>query len=334
MLHISYNDNTYTTFFPRIAELFSAKFQQNRIELPSKTGKGHMEIIPLGDGIHAAINDYTLNEDIKFCRKKTAEPFFILHFDEMRSEKNFMMRLDGELMKTKGHAITGAMLTCSLFDLCYTLPANTTKRSINIILTKEWIKKYLNMGLDEDDICNNYFNLKIQHLNIEPFNAEYRTYFNQVFDTPEQKPMRQLHMRNAIMMLIEIYFSRLQRKVKAVQESPVRKMNTSDLYKLMEVENMLVKDFSKAPPTIVDLAAYTQMSVSKLKSSFKQVYGTGIYEYFQKNRMRKAKSMLSSHGYTIKEVGLQLGYTNLSNFSLAFKKEFGLLPSQLKISNH
>lgn len=329
MLHLYYSDNSYTTFFPKIAELLSAKFDNNRIEVPLNAGKGHLEIIPLGDGIHAAINDYTLKEDIKFCRKKSSEPFFILHFDEMKSHQDFMVRLDGELIKTKGRGITGAMLTCSLFDLCYTLPANTSKRSINIILTKEWIRKYLNMGLDEDDICNNYFTLKIQHLNIEPFNAEYRTYFNQVFDTPAHKPMRQLHMRNSIMMLIELFFSRLQRKVKAVQESPLRKMNTNDLYKLMEVESILVKDFSKAPPTIVDLAAYTQMSVSKLKSSFKQVYGTGIYEYFQKNRMRKAKSMLSSHGYTVKEVGLKLGYTNLSNFSLAFKKEFGLLPSQL-----
>ncbi|MFN5133966.1 MAG: helix-turn-helix domain-containing protein [Chitinophagaceae bacterium] len=69
---------------------------------------------------------------------------------------------------------------------------------------------------------------------------------------------------------------------------------------------------------------------SKLKSNFKQVYGTGIYEYYQKNRMRKARNMLITNNYTIKEVGLKLGYTNLSNFSLAFKKEFGVLPSQLQ----
>jgi AraC-like DNA-binding protein len=98
----------------------------------------------------------------------------------------------------------------------------------------------------------------------------------------------------------------------------------------MEVESILVKDFSKTPPTIVDLAAYTSMSVSKLKSAFKRVYGTGIYEYYQKSRMKKARTLLATEGYTIKEVGLKMGYTNLSNFSLAFKKEFGLLPSQLQ----
>ena len=31
----------------------------------------------------------------------------------------------------------------------------------------------------------------------------------------------------------------------------------------------------------------------------------------------------------VKEVAMELGYSNLSNFTIAFKKEFGLLPSKL-----
>jgi AraC-like DNA-binding protein len=114
-----------------------------------------------------------------------------------------------------------------------------------------------------------------------------------------------------------------------MDDSPGRKIPAKDLYKLMEVESLLVKNLAKAPPTLVDLAAYTDMSVSKLKSSFKKVYGSGIYEYYQKNRMLKAHNMLLSERFNVKEVGMQIGYSNLSNFSLAFKKEFGILPSQL-----
>jgi AraC-like DNA-binding protein len=330
MIDVTYSDKSYTTFFPKLAELFSSKFQNNKILIPEKQGTGYIEMIPLGDDINAAINNYKLKQDIKFYRKKSREPFFILHFDEMMSSNEFMVRLDGELIKAKGHTINAAMLSCSLFDMSYVIPAHTRKRSINIILTKEWIKKYMNMGVDDEAICNNYFSLKVQHLNQEPFNTEYRSYFNQVFETPEGRPMRELHLRNAIMMLIETFFSRLHKRTKELKNAPSKKMNTKDLYKLMEVESILVNDFSKAPPTIVDLAAYTKMSVSKLKSSFKTVYGTGIYEYYQKSRMRKARNMLIAHRYTVKEVGLQLGYTNLSNFSLAFKKEFGVLPSQLQ----
>lgn len=329
MIHFTYNDKSYTTFYSKLADIFGVKLENNRIDLPENVGKGYMELLPMGEDIYASIDNFVLNQDIRYTRKKSRDPFFILHFNEMKSSSDYMLRLDGEMIKARGHSITAAMLTCSLFDLSYILPVHTRKRSIKIILTKEWIKKYMNMGVDDDEVCNTYFSLKVQHLNQEPFNTEYRTYFNQVFDTPQHHPLRVLHMRNAVMMLIEVFFSRLYKKTNSIKDTPARKMNTKDLYKLMEVESILVKDFSKAPPTIVDLAAYTNMSVSKLKSVFKQVYGTGIYEYYQKNRMRKARNMLVSDNYTVKEVGLKLGYTNLSNFSLAFKKEFGLLPSQL-----
>jgi AraC-like DNA-binding protein len=45
--------------------------------------------------------------------------------------------------------------------------------------------------------------------------------------------------------------------------------------------------------------------------------------------MDKARTMLLTGQYSIKDVGYALGYTNLSNFTLAFKKAFGLLPSDL-----
>ena len=45
--------------------------------------------------------------------------------------------------------------------------------------------------------------------------------------------------------------------------------------------------------------------------------------------MNRAKVLLMSQKYSIKEIGNQLGYTNLSNFAAAFKKEFNSLPSQL-----
>lgn len=329
MIHFFYNDNSYTTFYPKFATAISAKFENNRIEFPKHLGSGFMEMISLGDNIHASVNNYVLNDGIKFLREKNPEPFFIVHFEEMKSNKDFMIKLDGEMVKAKGHTITAAMLTCSMFELSYTLPAHTSKKSINIILTKDWVKKYMDMGMEDDDICSTYFALKVQHLNQEPLRTEYRTHFNQVFEASDKKTMRELHIRNAIMMLIELFFRRLHKKTLAIKDSPLRKMNTNDLHKLMDVETILVKDFTKTPLTIVDLAAYSKMSVSKLKSSFKKVYGSGIYEYYQKNRMQKAKALLASNGFTVKEVGLKLGYTNLSNFSLAFKKEFGLLPSQM-----
>jgi AraC-like DNA-binding protein len=45
--------------------------------------------------------------------------------------------------------------------------------------------------------------------------------------------------------------------------------------------------------------------------------------------MIKAKSLLMLREYSIKEVGIMVGYSNLSHFANSFKKEFGFLPSEL-----
>jgi AraC-like DNA-binding protein len=85
----------------------------------------------------------------------------------------------------------------------------------------------------------------------------------------------------------------------------------------------------RLPPTIKELAKEVAMSESKLKKIFKTVFGLPPYEYFQKHRMQKARIMLLSGDHSIKDVGYTLGYSNLSNFTLAFKKEFKMLPSDL-----
>ena len=66
-----------------------------------------------------------------------------------------------------------------------------------------------------------------------------------------------------------------------------------------------------------------------MKRQFKQEYGKPVFEYYQKYKMEKAKELLLSGQYAVKEVGYLLGYQNLSNFANAFKKEFGVLPSTL-----
>jgi AraC-like DNA-binding protein len=59
------------------------------------------------------------------------------------------------------------------------------------------------------------------------------------------------------------------------------------------------------------------------------MYGTTVFEYYQRIRMQRARILLLSRRYSIKQIGRQLGYSNLSNFAIAFRKEFDQLPHEL-----
>jgi AraC-like DNA-binding protein len=54
-----------------------------------------------------------------------------------------------------------------------------------------------------------------------------------------------------------------------------------------------------------------------------------LYEFYNRNRLEKAKEMLKTGHFSVKQVGYDIGFSNLSNFAKAFKKEFGLLPKDM-----
>jgi AraC-like DNA-binding protein len=141
--------------------------------------------------------------------------------------------------------------------------------------------------------------------------------------------MKKSMIENRIMLMVEKFLNSLYVTFHSKSEVESIKIPHDEIKRLMEVESYLVKDFSTPPPPISFLSRVAAMSTTTLKNKFKKLYGINVYEYFQKSRMHKAKALLMSHKYSIKEIGVQLGYSNLSNFATAFKKEFDRLPSQL-----
>jgi AraC-like DNA-binding protein len=76
------------------------------------------------------------------------------------------------------------------------------------------------------------------------------------------------------------------------------------------------------------LAAMIGMSETKMKQLFKQTFGDSIYNYFQKVRMEEAAFLLKQGGYSVSQVGFELGFTNLSHFSRLFESHYGTTPKK------
>lgn len=96
---------------------------------------------------------------------------------------------------------------------------------------------------------------------------------------------------------------------------------------LNKARDYLLSDLS-SPPTIDWLARRVGLNTSKLKKGFKQVFGKSIYAYFLTERMYKAKQLLMANSVT--ETAILMGYSNVSHFSAAFRKQFGVLPKEMR----
>ncbi len=101
-----------------------------------------------------------------------------------------------------------------------------------------------------------------------------------------------------------------------------------DREKIEKARSILLEQLD-APITIRDLARRVAMNECYLKKGFKAMFGTTIYDYFQKERMEKAKSLLYEKGMSVSDVAILMGYSCISHFSTAFKKHTGLKPCEL-----
>jgi AraC-like DNA-binding protein len=63
------------------------------------------------------------------------------------------------------------------------------------------------------------------------------------------------------------------------------------------------------------------------------MYGTSIFDFVQQQRVHKAKQILKSNKLSIQQLAHELGYSNTSNFTNAFKKMTGKAPSEW-MKNH
>lgn len=83
--------------------------------------------------------------------------------------------------------------------------------------------------------------------------------------------------------------------------------------------------------TLTDVAKYCAVSPEHLSRVFKKETGFGFNEYLNLYRLRKAEALLKSgQAQSISQVALLCGFNDSNYFSGAYKKMFGISPSQVK----
>jgi AraC-like DNA-binding protein len=82
------------------------------------------------------------------------------------------------------------------------------------------------------------------------------------------------------------------------------------------------------PPTIVELARIVGTNDFKLKRDFKTAFGTTIFGYVRQRQMERALANLHD-GMTVASAALSVGYECPRCFADAFRRHFGILPSEV-----
>ena len=323
MIEFRYKLASYTSILEQLATVFQTQLSHQTLHIPPAFGQGFFKLIDLPYGLQSLVYNVQLKDDLYFIREKSGNEFYLLTFDQISSANKGFIRINAEDETEEKHRNAAIYLTSFLYDVELTLHRNIQLTGIRILLPVQWMQEYLQLN-EKEDVLERYISLKTTGIWYMPVDIELKELLDDVLSTEKRPP---LFATNRVMRIIEKFFNWLYNELQAL--STTTGISRADIMAAQKVEAILTKDITALPPTIKELARIVTMSESKLKKIFKAVYGQPPYEYFQKQRMRKAMVLLQSGEHSIKDVGYTLGYSNLSNFTLAFKKAFGMLPSAI-----
>ncbi|WP_333661308.1 AraC family transcriptional regulator [Chishuiella changwenlii] len=112
-------------------------------------------------------------------------------------------------------------------------------------------------------------------------------------------------------------------------ESYTGSLKKKDADKIYAVREFIMNNIHSTH-SLIDLAHQVGTNEFMLKKGFKELFGKTVFGFWNDIKMDQAKILLTDHQLNIGEVSHQMGYQNQRSFSAAFKRKFGVLPSQFK----
>jgi len=102
-----------------------------------------------------------------------------------------------------------------------------------------------------------------------------------------------------------------------------------DLERVIAICDLLDQDLSHSP-TISELARAVGWNETQLTQTFRNIMGVTVYEYRHRAAMDAAITLLLESELPITQIAFEVGYQYSSNFSTAFRKEFGMTPAAIR----
>jgi len=300
----------------------------NSFSIPAQFGEGQLQTFNFISGISALISEMRLKEEMIVTRNPQPNlQNFILLFHEQLEKPD---KVDIQKFSADELNRNIVRLSTSLVNMQTIIAPFTKIRSVAIIFNKSALLNFLDYEAVEK-FTNIYFSLYLKKNFVTPLDAEYRVILQELHKEINTHPLINIFTENRILLLLEKFIGNFL--IQDKHSGKKLQFKEEEVSRLVKAETILLEDFSKVPPTISQLSRLCAMSPTKFKNDFKALYGLPVYEYYQKHRMAHARSLIQEGDYAIKEVGIMVGYSNLGHFAAAFKKEYGMLPSEWMNAN-
>ena len=219
------------------------------------------------------------------------------------------------------------LLYNTLYDLPIHMEMDGGAVAVSLILT---IRKFHALFSSEASYIRflNPENRDKKYYAQESFPPAINVILSQIIQENLHTSVSNLFLRGKAFELLAHYFNRSE---EATLERCPYMEDEDDVKKIRRAKDLVILQLAE-PPGLQELAEEVGLPLKKLKSGFKQVYGTSVYGFLWEYKMDYARKLLETEQFSVNEVALRVGYSAASHFIAAFKKRFATTPKKYLMS--
>lgn len=314
MIKYSYQLTDFRQWLRGFSELLHVPASRRTLIIPSELGDGALRVAHLPKGLSCVVVNFSLYDDLQFLSEAVPSPGLCLFFNQVKTSDSHRSYI---LLSSTGHKRE------TIFS------RNSRLKGVGLYFPPSFLRRHIQKNMLDD--LFQYATAQPAAGYTEPIPFECRQLLEDIFGADPASPLHHLLLQNRVLLLAEKFLSSfLTRPILSIHNGNIwTKGREKDLEALKGIVRILSDNQLNRFPSIEALSKTAMMSSTKLKSRFKQIYGMKLYEFYNHHRLGQAKEMLKSGNYSVKQVGVNIGFSNLSNFAKAFKKEFGILPKEV-----
>ncbi|MEZ4854384.1 helix-turn-helix transcriptional regulator [Flavobacterium sp.] len=318
MKQVTYHLQPPNKTYLHLQKSLDATLVDSQFILNQSLGNGRLIYLQIQNGLWAQQLDFSLNESLELLRLPNKEnDLFIIDFYLSETE---LIRKDKDKTVVLGLQNINLVLTSATVTASLQIPATEKVSLFNIIFTKQWL--FDNVLVDQSDL-HDFFDTNDPIYLSENLDYKLKELLTKI---DFEKHNRLTSMSNTI-QIIDYLFSQFTSRSLSTNRNQI---HPNDLNQLIASRKQIDSNPHKNIP-LEELAKTSGMSLSKYKRLFKQVFGITPYQYHLSNKMELAMETLKKQKFSVSETGFAIGYSNLSQFSKAFKNHFGILPREVRL---
>ncbi len=139
-------------------------------------------------------------------------------------------------------------------------------------------------------------------------------------------------IEDIIESLEQIYVSNFG--IKKDETIIINQNQTPEIIFIKKIKKIIISQIELGDISIEVIAFKMQMSQEKLNKKIKEISNLSTVQYILKVRLEIAKEIIENQHHSVKEVAFKTCFSSLSYFTKSFKINFGVLPSQYKLTKN